>query len=215
MSIPTGLPLLTLHEDPISQNCYKIRLTASLLNLPLIRKKYDIKKGETQTPFFQNNISLARQIPVLQVGDVMLPESNAACFFLADQDGSVLGLAPKDRFHRAEMLRWMFFEQNQHETSIAVLRSWLHITGYSHLSESQKSQIEVKRAQGIRALDIMEAHLKDREWFVGDGITLADVVLFAYTAVAQEGGFEMQKYPYIEGWLGRVRRTKGWLDQKE
>ena len=112
---------LVLHEDPRSGNCYKIRLTAALLGLPLKRMSYDILKGETRTPEFLRTVNANGRIPVLQIGDRFLPESNAACWYLAE--GS--RLLPKSRFERADMLRWMFFEQYSHEPNIATLRFWL------------------------------------------------------------------------------------------
>ena len=102
---------LVLHEDPRSGNCYKIRLTAALLGLPMERISYDIMKGETRTPDFLRNVNANGRIPVLQIGagtsPRFLPESNAACWYLADDSA----LIPQDRFDRADMLRWMFFEQ--------------------------------------------------------------------------------------------------------
>ncbi len=109
---------LILHEYSQSGNCYKIRLTAALLGLPLERREYDIMKGETRTPDFLAKVNANGRIPVLQVGDRFIPESNAACFYLAD--GSPL--VPEDRFDRADMLRWMFFEQYNHEPNVATMR---------------------------------------------------------------------------------------------
>ena len=97
---------LVLHEYSQSGNCYKIRLTAALLGLPLERREYDIIKGETRTPEFLATVNANGRIPVLQVGDRFIPESNAACFYLAE--GSAL--VPEGRFDRADMLRWMFFD---------------------------------------------------------------------------------------------------------
>ena len=116
---------LILHEYSASGNCYKIRLTAGLLGLPIERREYDILKGETRTPEFLAHVNANGRIPVLQVGDRFLPESNAACFYLADGTR----LVPEDRFDRADMLRWMFFEQYNHEPNIATLRFWLAYVG--------------------------------------------------------------------------------------
>jgi glutathione S-transferase len=203
---------LVLHEDPISGNCYKIQLTASLLGLPLVRRPYDIWKGETRTPEFLTNINPFGQIPVLQVGtDSFIPESGAACFFLADGDDQKGRLIPEDRLERTQMLRWMFFEQNQHETSVAVLRSWARFTGLGNLSEEQKGRLTALGRQGERALTCMEAHMQGREWFVGKKISLADVVLFAYTQIAHEGGFEMENYPALNQWIARVKGVEGFV----
>ena len=129
---------LILHEYSASGNCYKIRLTACLLGLPIERREYDILKGETRTPEFLAHVNANGRIPVLQVGDRFLPESNAACFYLADGTR----LVPDDRFDRADMLRWMFFEQYNHEPNIATLRFWLAYVGEANLSEAQLGQIQ-------------------------------------------------------------------------
>lgn len=101
---------IILHEFADSGNCYKIRLTAAHLGIPLERRQYDIFRGETRTERFLTEVNPNGRIPVLQIGDRFLPESNAACLYLAD--GS--DLVPKDRFDRADMLHWMFWEQYNH-----------------------------------------------------------------------------------------------------
>src|SRR5258705_5800525 len=128
---------LILHEYPASGNCYKIRLTAALLGLPLERREYDIMKGETRTPDFLADVNANGRIPVLQIGDLFLPESNAACFYLSD--GSPL--IPADRFERADMLRWMFWEQYNHEPNVATLRFWFAFVGEANLSALQRAQL--------------------------------------------------------------------------
>ena len=118
---------LILHEDPRSGNCYKIALTASLLGLPIQRHAYDILKGETRTPAFLAKVNANGRIPVLQIGERFLPESNAACWYLAH--GSAL--IPADRFDQADCLRWMFFEQYSHEPNVATLRQSQHVSARS------------------------------------------------------------------------------------
>ena len=139
---------LILHEDPLSGNCYKIRLTAALLALPIERKFYDIQKGETRTPEFLAQVNANGRIPVLQVGDKFLPESDAACFYLADDSA----LVPADRWDRADMLRWMFWEQYNHEPSLATLRYWLTYIGEDNPTDVQRAQIPGKRAAVEAAL---------------------------------------------------------------
>jgi glutathione S-transferase len=198
---------LILHEDHRSGNCYKIRLTAALLGLPLERREYDIMKGETRTPEFLAQVNSNGRIPVLQVGSRFLPESNAACFFLAE--GSEL--IPADRFDRADMLRWMFFEQYNHEPNIATLRFWLAYLGAHDLTEQQRAQIPAKRVAGEAALDLMEQALAGREWFVGKACTLADISLYAYTHVAEAGGFRLEDRKNVCAWLARIAALSGFV----
>jgi glutathione S-transferase len=198
---------LILHEYSQSGNCYKIRLTAALLGLPLERREYDIQKGETRTPRFLAEVNPNGRIPVLQVGERFIPESNAACFYLAD--GTVL--VPEDRFDRADMLRWMFFEQYNHEPNVATLRFWLAFLGEERLSEMQRALLPGKREGGEAALRLMDEHLAGRGFFVGGRLSLADIALYAYTHVAGEGGFDLSRYAAVERWLDRVSGEPGYL----
>ena len=202
---------LILHEDPRSGNCYKIGLTAALLGQPLERRSYDILKGETRTPEFLARVNANGRIPVLQIGagdsGRFLPESNAACWYLAE--GS--RLIPEDRFDRADMLRWMFFEQYSHEPNVATLRFWLLLVGEGNLNEFQRSQITAKRAGGEAALALMDDHLARRDWLVGEGATLADIALYAYTHVCEGGGFRLRDYRHICAWLGRIESLAGYV----
>ncbi len=196
---------LILHEYSASGNCYKVRLTAALLGLPLERREYDIIAGETRTPEFLAAVNANGRIPVLQVGDRFIPESNAACFYLAD--GSVL--IPDGRFDRADMLRWMFFEQYNHEPNVATMRFWMAFVGADRLTDGQRAQIPAKRAAGEAALALMDGHLAGRAWFVGTRLSLADIALYAYTHVAEEGGFRLAHYPAVQAWLAHVGSEPG------
>lgn len=202
---------LTLHEDPRSGNCYKIKLTAALLGMPLGLRGYDIMKGETRTPEFLATVNANGRIPVLQIGEGdgarFLPESNAACWYLAH--GSAL--IPQDRFAQADMLRWMFFEQYNHEPNVATLRFWLAFVGEANLSAEQRAQMMAKRMAGCAALKLMDGHLAQNAFFCGDALTLADIALFAYTHVAEEGGFALRDFPHVQAWIGRVEATPGYI----
>lgn len=197
---------LTLHEFARSGNCYKIRLTAAHLGFSIDRREYDIMAGETRTPAYLANINANGRVPVLQVGDRFMPESNAAIFYLAR--GSAL--IPADRWDEADMLRWMFWEQYNHEPNIATLRFWLAFVGEANLSETQRAQVDAKRTGGHAALALMDAHLTHRHWLTGSAFSLADVALYAYTHVAEEGGgFDLDAYPHVKGWLARVSGLPG------
>jgi glutathione S-transferase len=191
---------LVLHEYAASGNCYKVRLTAALVGKTIERREYDIRKGETRTPEFLQNVNANGRIPVLQVGDRFIPESNAASYFIAE--GS--RLIPAEPFDQADMLRWMFWEQYNHEPNIATPRFWMRELGLESLNEAQRLQISPKRQGGNAALKLMDDHLGGREWFVGDATSLADICLFAYTHVADEAEFDLELYPNVIGWLERV-----------
>jgi len=191
---------LILHEDARSGNCYKIRLTAAQLGIKLERRNYDIMKGETRTPEYLRDVNANGRIPVLQDGDRFLPESNAICFYLAN--GSKL--IPDGHFDQADMLRWMFWEQYNHEPNIATMRFWLRFVGLEALNDAQRMQIKGKREAGNAALDLMDNHLESRTFFVADQLSLADICLFAYTHVADEAEFDLEAYPAVIRWMERM-----------
>jgi glutathione S-transferase len=198
---------LVLHEDSRSGNCYKVRLTAALVGADLERREYDIMKGETRTPEFLANVNANGRIPVLQVGDRFIPESNAACYYVAE--GSKL--IAKAGFDQADMLRWMFWEQYNHEPNIATLRFWMREVGVEQLTDLQRQLMATKRVAGNAALKLMNEHLDGRDWFVGDAMSLADICLFAYTHVADEADFDMHLYPHVISWMERIMTLPGYI----
>jgi glutathione S-transferase len=144
------------------------------------------------------------RIPVLELEDGrFLPESNAILFYLAEGTPFL----PDDRFGRAQVLSWMFFEQYSHEPNIASPRYW--ITHNLPMTEERRTTLEPKRRLGYAALGVMEGHLKDCDFFVGDRYTIADIALYAYTHVAHEGGFDLDGFPEVRAWLGRVAAQPG------
>ena len=200
---------LTLHEDPCSGNCYKIKLTAALLGLPLETRQYDILKGETRTARFLDTINSNGRIPVLQIGEGegarFLPESNAACWYLAS--GS--HLIPSDPFEQANVLRWMFFEQYQHEPNVATLRFWMRFVGEANLSDEQRALMPGKREGGEAALALMDGELAEKPYLCGDKLTLADITLFAYTHLAEEAEFDLAAFTHLRSWIARIEETHG------
>ena len=196
---------LILHEDARSGNCYKIRLTAAHVGIELERKNYDIMHGETRSPEFLRDVNANGRIPVLQDGERFLTESNAICFYLAN--GSKL--IPDAHFDQADMLRWMFWEQYNHEPNIATLRFWLRLVGIEALNDAQRMQITGKRENGLYALDLMDKHLEGRRWFVADQFSVADICLFAYTHVADEADFDIEAYPEVIRWMERIMTLDG------
>jgi len=189
--------MLRLYDNLISGNGYKVRLLLSQLGLPFERVEVDIFKGETRTPEFLA-LNPNGRIPTLRLEDGShLAESNAILCYLAEGTD----IWPAGRTERAETLQWLFFEQYSHEPYIAVLRLWAHLP---ELTDLQQAERPGRKARGEDALGVMERHLRDRSFFVGDRYGLADIALYAYTHVAEEGGFDFTPYPAVRAWLARV-----------
>jgi glutathione S-transferase len=192
-----------LYDSPVSGNCYKVRLLFAHLGLAYERRGVDVV-DRSNRPELLAGLNPALRVPTLVLDDGRpLAESNAIIWYF----GEGTRFVPSDRFERAQMLQWMFFEQYDHEPAIAVVRFWL---AYSGRPEAFADRLEERTAAGYRALGAMEAHLAGgRDWFVGNMMTLADVSLYAYTHVADEGGFELARFPAIRTWLDRVAAVPG------
>jgi glutathione S-transferase len=162
----------------------------------------DIDKGETRTVAYLSKNPNGK-IPALELDDgEILAESGAILFYLADGTP----LLPDDRLQRARVLQWMFFEQYSHEPYIAVSR---YVLQHLELDDERRALLASKREGGLRALQVMEDHLRGQDFFVAGRYSIADVALYAYTHVADEGGFAMDDYPAIRSWLERVRSQPG------
>ena len=193
---------MLLYDSPVSGNCYKVRLLLAHLGLPYERRTVDVV-DRSNRPDLLGGLNPALRVPTLLLDDGRaLAESGAILWYFGERTRFV----PEDRYERAQVLQWMFFEQYDHEPAIAVVRFWL---AYSGRPEAFADRLEERTAAGHRALAAMERHLDGREYVVGDGMTLADVALYAYTHVADEGGFDLSRYPAIGAWLGRVFAEPG------
>ncbi len=194
--------MLRLYDYLDSGNGYKVRLLLNYLGEPFELIEKDIIAGETRTPEFLSKNPNGR-IPVLETEDgAYLPESNAILFYLADGTRYL----PDDRLARAQVLQWMFFEQYSHEPNIATSRFLLK---HLDVDAARRTLLEQKKTAAHAALDVMEGHLTDRQWFVGEHATIADIALYAYTHVAGEGGFDLAAYPAVRAWLDRVAAQPG------
>jgi len=188
---------IQFYGDSISGNCYKLQLACSELEIEYDWHEMDILAGDTRTEkFLAMNTNGKVPLMVLQDGRC-LPESNAILSYLAD--GS--GLAGDGRFTKANVMQWLFFEQYSHEPYIATAR---FIAKYLGLPEDRRAEYEAKQAGGQAALEVLENHLAAHDFLVGDQFTIADITLYAYTHVADEGGFDLSEYPAVQRWLVRV-----------
>ena len=190
---------MKIYGDIYSGNCYKIKLLCALLSIEHEWVALNTLQGETKTPeFLQKNP--AGQIPLLELDDGrLLSESNAILNYLAQ--GSPL--LPNDAFLRAKVLQWQFFEQYSHEPYIAVAR---YIARYLGLPEERRAEYESLQAGGHKALHIMQQQLQQTPYLVGDQISIADISLYGYTHVADEGGFDLSEYAEINDWIERIQQ---------
>jgi glutathione S-transferase len=190
---------MILHDFLESGNGYKVRLLLHWLQRPFTLVEHDILKGATRTPEFLSSKNPNGRIPALELDDgPVLWESNAILNYLADGT-PYLPTAP---LARARVLQWQFFEQYSHEPNIAVARFMHH---FQEMTPERIALLETeKMPKGYVALDVMEKHLSQNDWFVGEGPTIADISLFAYTHVAPEGGFDLTRTPAILAWIARM-----------
>jgi glutathione S-transferase len=193
---------MLLYDSPVSGNCYKVRLLLAHLGVAYERRAVDVVDRSNRGELL-GDLNPALRVPTLVLDDGRpLPESGAILWYF----GEGTPFVPGDRYERAQVLQWMFFEQYELEVTVAVVRFWLNFSGRP---EAFADQLDAKMAAGYKTLDAMEGYLPGREFFVGSSPTLADIALYGYTHVAHEGGFEMARYPEIRGWLGRVAALPG------
>ncbi|WP_100658753.1 glutathione S-transferase family protein [Alteromonas flava] len=188
---------MKIYGDAQSGNCYKVQLTCALLGLEYSWHAIDILAGDTASAEFLASNPVGK-IPLLALDDGRyLSESNAIINYLAH--GSAM--LPSEPFALAKVQQWQFFEQYSHEPYIAVAR---FIAKYLGMPEERRSEFEAKQAGGHKALQVMEQQLKQTPYLCGENVTTADISLYAYTHVADEGGFSLVQYPAIQAWMGRI-----------
>ena len=193
--------MILLYDSADSGNCYKVRLLLAHLKIPYERRALSVT-DRSNRPDVLGALNPALRVPTLVLEDGRpLAESNAILWYFGDGTRYV----PEDRYERAQVLQWQFFEQYDHEPNIAVARFWLHYSG----KDVDRAALEKRQAAGYRALDAMEKHLARRSFFVGERYSLADISLYAYTHVAGEGGFDLGRYPALRAWIGRVASEPG------
>lgn len=191
---------MLLYNNQLSGNCYKVRLLFSHLGIEYERKEVDVfdRSGRDE---LLGGLNPALRVPTLLLDDGRaLAESDAILYHFAEGTPYL----PEDRFERAQVLQWLFFEQYSHEPNIAVARFWV-LAGISPDAEA----LEEKLRGGNAALKALDGHLREREFLVADRYTIADIALYAYTHVAPEGRFDLHPYPAVRAWLDRVAGQPG------
>jgi glutathione S-transferase len=193
---------MLLYDSPPSGNCYKVRLLLAHLGIPYERRFVDVV-DRSNRPEILGGLNPALRVPTLVLGDGRpLAESGAILWYFAEGTRFV----PEDAYERAQVLQWMFFEQYDLEPSIAVVRFWVAYSGRPEVFESERP---AKMKAGDRALKALDRHLDGRRWLVGEAFSLADIAVYGYTHVAEEGGFTLDPYPAVRAWLDRVAAEPG------
>ena len=196
--------MLKLYDDPDSGNGYKVQLLLALLGKPYDLVEVNAIQGATRKEDFLKKNPNGR-IPVLELEDgTFLPESNAILFYLAEETPYL----PDDRLGRARALQWMFFEQYSHEPYVAVLRFWTRHTDRTRENEPQWAEREKR---GYDALGVMERTLSAQDWLLGDTPCVADISLYAYTHVADQGGMDLSRFPALRAWIDRFQALEGYV----
>ena len=192
---------MLLYDSAVSGNCYKVRLLLAQLGLPYERRDVDVVDRSGRRDLL-GELNPGLRVPTLVLDDGRpLGESDAILMYLGEGTPYV----PEDRYLRAQVLQWLFFEQYSHEPYIAVVRFWLTLAA----SRPPDDEVEARREGGRAALAAMERHLATRSFLVGEAYSVADIALYAYTHVAHEGGVDLAPYPAVRAWLGRVASQPG------
>jgi len=189
-----------LYNSGLSGNCYKVRLLFAHLGIEYETQEVDVFERHGRQALL-GDLNPGLRVPTLVLDDGRsLGESDAILWYFAEGTPYL----PEDRYERAQVLQWCFFEQYSHEPYIAVARFWFH-AGISPSAE----EMEAKLRGGKAALEAMERHLTDRQFLVAERYTIADIALYAYTHVAPEGRFDLHPYPAVNAWLARVAGQPG------
>lgn len=195
--------MFTLYGMADSGNCYKPRLLLARLNRPFRHVEVNALDGSTRRPdFLAKNPS--GQVPLLELDDGrLLRESNAILLYLAEGTPFL----PEDAYGRALVCQWLFFEQYSHEPHIAVRRALIRYP--ERAAEATPEKLAATLRGGHKALSVMEAQLAATSFIAGENYTVADIALYAYTSDALHAGFEMDRFPAVSAWLGRVASEPG------
>ena len=194
---------MILYDSAVSGNCYKVRLLAAHLGLPLERRELDVI-DRSNRPEVIGGLNPALRVPTLVLDDGRpLGESGAIIWYL----GRGTRFVPDDPYAAAQVFQWLFFEQYDFEPNIAVARFLIQYAGGA---EQHADRLSPLIEGGNKALAALERHLgEDRHYLVGDSMTIADIALFGYTHVAEEGGFDLGRYPAIRAWIARIATEPG------
>ena len=193
---------MLLYDSPRSGNCYKVRLLLAHLGIPYERRFVDaVDRSNTRDEL--GSLNPTRRVPTLVLDDGRpLAESAAILWYL----GWGTRFVPEDRYESAKVLQWLSFELSEHQPALAFVR---FLVTFTNRAGELADRIAERTKAAHRALTVMERHLAERPFFVGDSFSLADIALYAYTHIAHEANIDLDAYPAVRGWLDRVALVPG------
>ena len=193
---------MRLYGMRMSGNCWKAAQILQLTGRKFEWVETDSNSGATRDPAFLA-INPIGKVPALVADDgTVLVESNAILLHFAEGTPWL----PPPGMARTRVHEWLFFEQYSHEPYIAVARN---IRAWKREADLHAERLAECAIRGAQALDVMERRLGEQPWLAGDGPTVADLALFAYTHRADEGGFDLPRWPGVAAWVGRVTALPG------
>lgn len=194
--------MITVYGSTPSGNCWKVRQILELTTLPFRWVETDSNAGATRTPAFLA-MNPNGKVPLVELEDgARITESNAILAHFAEGTAWL----PPPGLLRTRVFEWLFFEQYSHEPYVAVARNWIH---YLKAKERFADRLPDIWDRGHRALGVMELRLRSHSWLTDAGMTIADIALFAYTHVAEEGEFDLSRYQGVRAWLDRLGKHPG------
>lgn len=195
---------LVLIDTPKSGNAWKVRLLCAYLGIPLKREPMSIVDGDLNSDEFAQKNPL-QMVPVLKTreGD-WLSESSAILWYLA------MGtrFLPDDPPTQARVVYWLVFEQTQHMVNFAQPRLQIFLRKLRQINDPY---MLAYRTAGHQALRIMEQRLAESPFLAASVPTIADVALFPYTRMADQGGYELTSFPHVNSWLTRMQELPGYV----
>jgi glutathione S-transferase len=187
-----------LYDFPFSGNGYKLRLALAQLGVRIDYEIVDLMAGETRAPAFLAKNPMG-QIPLLELSDgSFLRESNAILWWLTEETK----LMPADPLARARVLQWMMFEQSNIDKVLGRTR---FLKRWPAFLETTQKDWDGWFEVGNKALAVLDAELAAHPFLVGETYSAADICLYGYTHCAEEGGFDLSKFPAVTAWIARVR----------